>query len=231
MSWPILITGSSRGIGRFLAEQYLARGCHVFGCSRQPVDLTHDRYRHFVVDVADQGAVVGMFNEIRRTKLGLYALVNNAGAASMNHALTTPQTTMEKLLGANTMGTMLCCREAAKQMAPKKQGRIVNFSTIAVALDLQGESAYVASKAAVEAYTRVLAKEIGAKGITVNTLAPNPIKTDLIAGVPEEKIDLIIQRQAVKRYGTYQDVLKVIDFYLDPDNTLVTGQTIYLGGP
>jgi 3-oxoacyl-[acyl-carrier protein] reductase len=226
----ICITGASRGIGRFLTESFLDRGWVVFGCSRRASDLKHERYRHFEVDVADERLVVGMFTAIRQGQVPLYALINNAGVAAMNHAVTTPAATMEQVFRANALGTMLCSREAAKQMMLSQTGRIVNFGSIALALSLEGESAYVAAKGAVVAYTRVLARELGPKKITVNAIAPNPIKTDLIAGVPKEKLDRLVSRQAIPRYGTVQDVLRVIDFFIAPENDLVTGQVIYLGG-
>jgi 3-oxoacyl-[acyl-carrier protein] reductase len=229
-SRAICITGASRGIGRFLAETFIARGWTVFGCSRAPSDLKHERYQHFELDVSDERLVVAMFTAIRQRRVPLYALLNNAGVASMNHALTTPAATMERLLRVNAVGTMLCSREAAKQMLPRRAGRIVNFASVAVALDLEGESAYVAAKAAVAAYTRVLARELGPNGITVNAIGPNPIKTDLIAGVPAEALDRLVRRQAIPRYGTVEDVLRVVDFFLDPSSDFVTGQTIYLGG-
>jgi 3-oxoacyl-[acyl-carrier protein] reductase len=225
----ICITGASRGIGRFLAETFLSREWMVFGCSRSASDLEHERYQHFEVDIADEHSVVAMFTTIRQRNVPLYSLINNAGLASMNHALTTPAVTMEHLLRVNALGTMLCSREAAKQMLQRRTGRIVNFATVALALALEGESAYVASKGAVVAYTRVLAREIGPQGITVNAIAPNPIPTDLTAGVAKEKLDGVIARQANKRYGTAHDVLRVIDFFLDPANDLITGQVIYLG--
>ncbi len=231
MSKAILVTGSSRGIGRFLSETYLDRGWRVYGCARGESSIEHEQYRHFQLSVADEQAVVAMFRSIRQEGVPLWALLNNAGAAAMNHVMTTPSATMEKLLGVNVQGMMLCCREAVKLMAKDKQGRVVNTSTIASALNLEGEAVYVASKAAVESFSRVLAKEVGPLGITVNVVAPNPIQTSLIAGVPEEKIKKILERQAVKRLGTFEDVLRVVDFFLDEENTLVTGQCLYLGGP
>jgi 3-oxoacyl-[acyl-carrier protein] reductase len=227
----LLITGASRGLGRGLAEAYLARGWRVFGCSRGSSDLRHERYMHFELDVAAEKPVVAMFAEIRKAAGGIYALVNNAGTASMNHVLTTPYTTMQKLWGVNVLGTMLCCREAAKQMVLLRRGRIVNCGSVAVPWSLEGESVYTATKSAVEAYTRVLARELGDHGVTVNAVSPNPVKTDLIAGVPVEKMDRLVARQSIRRYGTVDDVLAVVDFFLDPKSALVTGQVVYLGGP
>jgi 3-oxoacyl-[acyl-carrier protein] reductase len=227
----IVVTGSSRGVGRGLAEVFLGRGWTVFGCSRSGSDLRHERYTHFEIDVADERAVVGMFAAVRKAGVPLSALVNNAGAASMNHMLTTPVATMHKLWGVNVLGTMICSREAAKQMVLRRRGRIVNCGSVAVPWSLEGESVYTATKAAIEAYTKVLARELGDYGITVNAVSPNPVKTDLIAGVPIEKMDRLVARQSIKRYGTIDDVLAVIDFFLDPRSGFVTGQTVYLGGP
>jgi 3-oxoacyl-[acyl-carrier protein] reductase len=225
-----LITGTRKGIGRFLAEHYLAQGHRVIGCSRSACDLQHDAYTHFELDVADEKATQKMFAGIRKQFGGLDHLINNAGTASMNHSLLTPGTTVDKLLKTNFIGTFYFCREAAKLMKKFKYGRIVNFTTVAVPLDLEGEAIYVSSKAAVEALTRVLAKEFAEFGITLNCVGPVPVQTDLIRAVPEDKIQQLIGRQAIKRFGRYEDVLNIVDFYLRPQSGFITGQTIYLGG-
>ncbi|MEO0694420.1 MAG: SDR family oxidoreductase [Pseudomonadota bacterium] len=226
----IAITGTRKGIGLFLAETFLERGWTVVGCSRGASDLNHPRYSHYELDVSDERAVVKMMQQVRRDHGGLDALLNNAGIASMNHALLTPGSTMERVFQTNVFGTFLFCREAAKLMGRKKFGRIVNFATVATPLKLEGEAVYAASKAAVVSLTEVLAREVAEMGITVNAVGPTPVPTDLVGSVPEEKMTALIARQAINCYGTMDDVLNVCDFFLDDRSDFVTGQTIYLGG-
>ncbi len=115
-------------------------------------------------------------------------------------------------------------------MKKHRYGRIINFSTVAVPMKLEGEAAYVASKAAVESLTNVLSREFANLGITVNTLGPVPIETDLIRSIPDDKIQNIVDRQAIRRLGRFEDVSNVTDFFLRPESDFVTGQNIYLGG-
>ena len=224
-----MITGTRKGIGRHLAEHFLAQGHTVLGLSRQESDLQHPAYEHHCLDITDEPAVLKLFGHIRTKHKKLNALVNNAGIASMNHALLTTLETGRKILETNVLGTFLFCREAAKLMQPEG-GRIINFTTVAVPLKLEGEALYAASKAAVEALTQVLAKEFAPLNITVNAVGPTPVKTDLIRGVPQEKLERLIARQALPRLGTVGDVTQVIDYYLAENSDYVTGQILYLGG-
>jgi 3-oxoacyl-[acyl-carrier protein] reductase len=231
MDGPVtLITGTRKGIGRWLAEHYVRAGHRVVGCSRGEVDWTLENYTHYQADVADEKAVRALFTDIRRKHGRLDHLINNAGVASMNHSLLTPLSTVESVLATNVTGTFLFCREAAKVMAKHGYGRIVNLTTVAIALRLEGEAIYVASKAAVLALTQVLAREFAELGITVNALGPTPIDTDLIRGVGGEKIERLLRRQAIPRLGSCEDVANVIDFYLRPESGFVTGQHLVLGG-
>lgn len=226
----ILITGSRKGIGAFLAHHYADRGWQVVGCSRSPSDWSHTAYDHFLADVGDEKSVTAMFAEIRRKYGRLDAAINNAGIATMNHVMLTPGATAERIFRTNTLGTFLVCREAAKLMVPKKAGRIVNFSTVAHPLNLEGEATYAASKAAVESLTRVMAREFAPWNITVNAIGPTPIDTDLIRGVPPEKIARLIERLPNKRLGMIAEVAHVTDFFLAPASDCITGQILYLGG-
>ena len=187
-------------------------------------------YKHYEADVSDEKAVLQIFSGIRKEYGRLDNLINNAGIASMNHTILTPLSSVHSVLNTNVVGTFLFCREAAKLMQKNKYGRIVNFATVATPLKLEGEALYAASKAAVVTLTQILAREFADLGITVNAVGPTPIKTDLIRGVPQAKMDSLLSRQAIREYGTFEDVSNVIDFYLMPESRFVTGQVIYLGG-
>jgi 3-oxoacyl-[acyl-carrier protein] reductase len=225
-----LVTGARSGIGRSVAEHLVKSGSIVIGCSRNEADWTLDGYTHVCCDVGDERQVRALVSGIRKEHGRLDHVVSCAGAASMNHALLTPAATLERLLSVNTMGTFLVAREAAKVMQTRRFGRIVNVSTVAVPLALAGEAAYVAAKAAVEALTRVLARELGPLGITVNAVGPGPIPTALIEGVPEHAIDELLGRMAIPRLATFEDVTNVVDFFLAGASSMVTGQVVYLGG-
>ncbi len=231
MDSPVtLVTGTRTGIGRHLAERLLADGHRVVGCSRSRPDWDSPGYQHYELSVVDEPAVAAMFSDIRKRYRRLDHLINNAGIASMNHALLTSLGSARRVLETNVLGTFLFCREAAKVMKRGRFGRIVNLSTVAVPLKLEGEAVYVASKSAVEALTHVLAREFSGFGITVNCVGPVPIETDLIRGVPSEKIDQLVDRQAIGKLGSFEDVANVVEFFLRPQSAMVTGQVIYLGG-
>ena len=226
----MVITGTRKGIGRHLAEHYLECGWVVAGCSREASDLSHPRYVHFCTDVSDEKGARDLFHDVGRRFGRLDGLINNAGIASMNHSLLTPMSTVHGIIQTNFVGTFLYCREAAKLMRSRKYGRIVNFATVATPLRLEGEAIYAASKAAVESLTQVLARELADFGITVNAVGPTPVPTDLIRSVPRAKMDALLARQAIRRFGEMRDIVNVIDFLLRPESDFVTGQVIYLGG-
>lgn len=230
MKKSIFITGTSKGIGKFLSESFLAKGFYVFGCSRSESSIENKNYKHFKINLNKEEEILSAFTTIRKSNTQFYGLINNAGIASMNHVLLTPTNTVKNIFDINFVATFICCREASKIMKKFKKGRIINFSTIAVPISLQGESVYASSKSAVESFSKSFSKEVSNYGITVNTIGPNPIKTDLIKNVDNNKLDNIIKRQTIKRYGKYEDVFNVVDFFLKEESDMLTGQKIYLGG-
>jgi len=230
MSKVIVITGTSKGIGKALAEYFLSQDDIVVGCSRAKPSIEHQNYRHFSLDVDDEKAVVRMIREIKKEFKHIDVLINNAGTASMNHILTTSKESTIRVLNTNFVGTFLFTREVSKVMMRQEKGRIINFSTVAKALNLDGEAIYASSKAAVETFSKTSAKELSPFGITVNVIAPTPIQTDLIKAVPKDKIKDLLDKQAIKRFGQFEDIINVVEFFASSKSSFITGQVIYLGG-
>ena len=230
MSKVIVITGTRKGIGRFLSEYYLSKGYIVAGCSRSESNLSHSNYSHYILDVSDETTVRKMITDVYKQHCRIDFLINNAGIASMNHSLFTPGSTIEKVLSTNVIGTFLFSREVAKIMVKQKSGRIINFTTIASPLDLAGEAIYASSKAAVEKFTKVFSKEIADYNITVNAIGPSPIKTDLIKNISEDKMNKLLEKQAIHQFGTFEDICNITDFFLKDESIRITGQIIYLCG-
>jgi len=161
----IIVTGASRGLGRAVTERLIDSGQEVLGLSREIEDSP---FNSIACDVSDYEAVKSVAVELKKGKKEISGLVNAAGIASMNLAVTTPPSMTQKLIQTNLLGTIHCCQIFAPLLIRKKAGSIINFSTIAVALGLKGESIYAASKAGVEGFSRAFAREMADFNIRVN---------------------------------------------------------------
>lgn len=226
----ILVTGSSRGLGRAFTEHYLQKGDEVYGCARSESEITDSNYHHFQIDISSPEEISRLFQMLRKQTRTIDVLINNAGIASMNAFALTPEKTYRKVFDINVQGTILFCQKALRFLRNSSNPRIINMSTVAVPFNLEGESIYAASKSAVETLTRIIAREYGHFGITCNAIGPSPIQTALIKGIASEKIDELIQRQAIPKMAMPEDVINLADFYLQPESKMITGQVVYLGG-
>jgi 3-oxoacyl-[acyl-carrier protein] reductase len=226
----ILITGNRKGIGLYLTKYYLELNFNVIGCSRGESSISHPNYLHMLCDVSDEKTVKKVVSEGKKRFGSIDILINNAGIASLNHSLLTPGSIVDKIFRTNYYGTFYFSRECAKVMMKDNWGRIINFSTVAVPLNLEGEMVYASSKAAIEKMTKIMAKELAPFNITVNALGPTPISTDLIKVVPKEKITKLLDSQLIHRLGECRDIENVMDFFIDKKSDFITGQILYLGG-
>jgi 3-oxoacyl-[acyl-carrier protein] reductase len=223
----VIVTGASRGLGRYCADQLHAAGYRVVGLGRS-ADTKSD-FEMRTANVASPESLAEALRDLRRDT-SVYALINAAGIASMNLVVTTPSETVRRIVETNLLGTIFCCQQVAPALIKRGGGRIVNFSTLGVPLAIKGEAIYVASKAGVEGFTRVFARELAPHGITVNAVAPGPIATALIAKVPKENVDAVVRQQIIPRQGTPEDVWNIVSMLLSPASSMISGQTLHVGG-
>ncbi len=223
----IIVTGASRGLGKAISERLIKSGEKVIGLTRSAQDLN---FKNFECDVGDYKSVKNAAREVRKLKIPVKAFINAAGVASMNMALTTDENTVQRLIQTNLVGTIYCCQLFAPIMLRQKYGSFINFSTIAVALALKGESVYAASKAGVETFSRTFAREMSDFNIRVNCIAPGPIKTDLLKGINETQIQKITSQQILTKQFQKSDVCDLVELLISKKASSLSGQVLSVGG-
>lgn len=227
----ILVTGTSKGIGKALIQHYASNGFFVIGCSRSESKYQNDNYQHFCLNISDEKQVIEMFSEIRKKYKRLDIVINNAGVLSTNYSLLTPLKTVQDTFSINMFGAFLICRESVKLMKENSFGRIINMSSIAVPLSSPGSSVYSSSKAALEQFSKVFAKEISSFGITVNTLGLSFVKdSGMITQITEKVVSDTVNQTIMKSVISVEDIINAIDFIINEKSKMITGQTLYLGG-
>jgi 3-oxoacyl-[acyl-carrier protein] reductase len=223
----IIITGASRGLGKAISERLEKKGEEVIGLARSLSDLSIEGIE---CDVSDHASVKNAYREVKRLKKPLKAFINAAGVASMNMAVTTDESTVQKLIQTNLVGTIYCCQLFAPIMLRQKQGSFINFSTIAVSLALKGESVYAASKAGVESFSRTFSREMADFNVRVNCIAPGPIETDLLRGITDAQIKKIISQQVIPKQFQKSDVCDLVELLIDSRASSLSGQVLNIGG-
>lgn len=223
----VVVTGGSEGIGRAVVDALGYTDSFIVSRSYSgPSD------QGFSCDIADAEQVARLGRTLREINKfrPITGLVNAAGIASMNLALMMPPETVYKIINTNLVGTILVNQAVAKLLIRNNGGSIVNFSTIAVALGLEGEAVYAASKAGVEQFSNILAKELSGFGVRVNVVAPGPIETKLIGGIDKQKIEKITDRQVMQRSFTTAEVASLVKWLLSNDSSAISGEVLSVGG-
>ena len=228
----VVITGSSRGIGRGLAEFFLERDCSVVGCSRGPSTFEAPLYQHAEVDVGDEKQVREWVRSIKTTHGRTDVLICNAGLVRSALLLTvTPGDVLEGFLRTNVAGVYYVLREISKVMILRGYGRIITVSSMLTALHEEGTSAYSAAKAAVTEITKVAARELAPCGITCNVIAPavtmtGPAEALATNGDWQQRM---LEKQTIKRPLTIAEICHAAAFLAAPESGCITGQVITLG--
>jgi 3-oxoacyl-[acyl-carrier protein] reductase len=234
-----IVTGASRGIGAAVAERLADDGFTVvinYSSDSAPAEALarkiEDKGGRAVTakaDVSNAQAVRGMFDAAEAAFGGVDVLVNNAGIMPLSTIADTDDATFERLINVNLKGTFNTLREAAKRL--REGGRIINFSSSVVGLLQPTYGVYAGTKAAVEAMTSILAKELRGRSITVNAVAPGPTATDLFMhGKPQEVVDRFAKLAPLERLGQPADIAATVAFLAGPDGAWINGQTLRANG-
>ena len=234
-----IVTGASRGIGQVIAEELARNGAKVVinyaGSTLKATQVAqkiNDEGGTAVPIQADISAVAEvetLFSKTMDTYGKVDILVNNAGIMITKPSVDITEEDFDKTMAVNVKGTFFACQQAAKYMS--NNGRIINFSTSVVGNMFPTYSVYAGTKGAVEQFTRQLAKEFGAKGITINAIAPGPVNTELFKdGKTQEQIEALSKMNALSRLGEPMDIAKVVLYLAGEESQWITGQTIRANG-
>ncbi|MGI5241590.1 SDR family oxidoreductase [Dactylosporangium sp. CA-139066] len=233
-----VVTGGSRGIGRAVAERLARDGQDVVvvyasndteaNAAVAAIEAAGVRAAAVRADVADEAAVAGLFDTVERDFGGVDVVVNAAGVMALSPVADLDLDAFDRIHRINVRGAFVVAREAARRLRPG--GALVSFSSSQTRLLSPSYAAYVASKAAVEALTPILAKELRGRDVTVNAVAPGPTATDLfLDGKDAATVERIAGLNPMGRIGTPDDIAEVVSALAGPARW-VNGQTVYVNG-
>ena len=233
------ISGAGSGIGAATALRFAEEGALVVLCGRriEPLQAVAAQIRDqggraecAVADVSNEAAYVGAINETAQRHGRLDILVNNAGIGSIDAFAQTPDENWQRVIGVNLTGPFYCSREAVKLMlAAATPGVIINISSTS-ALTGEGPSHYCAAKAGVMGLTRSMARELAGNGIRVNTIVPGPTNTPMMADIPQDWMQSMLNAIPLGRMGETDEIARVAAFLASDDAAFITGQNLAVNG-
>ena len=232
-----LVTGATRGIGKAIADLLAARGAVVVGTATTEEGAA--QVREFLrsrggeglrLDVADQANIDAVFG-VLKGNIGLPdILVNNAGIARIRLLMTMSDEDWQTVLDVNLTSVFRMSRACVRGMMKKRWGRIINITSVLGETGIAGQTNYCASKAGIVGFSKALAKEVGAKGITVNCVSPGFVPTDMTAGISKEELDGQIGLTAVKRAGATVDIANAVAYLCSSEASFITGESLHVNG-
>ena len=223
----VIVTGGNRGIGKGIVQSLLEKRYLVLATSRDSskFDYSHLNLKLANLDVCDQSSIDN-FQKIAN-EFDPDILINNAGATRDKLFLRMTTADWDEVINTNLNSVFKITKLVVKGMLKKKWGRIINISSISGLMGNPGQTNYSASKAGVDAFTRSLAKELGSRNITVNSIAPGFIQTDMTDNLIDEEL---IKKIPLKRVGKVEDVASLVNFLATEESNYITGQTLVVDG-
>jgi len=239
MSSPrsVIVTGGSRGLGAAFVEAFLKDGDNVATCSRSRTPQVDDwesscaeRFHHVAFDMRDRAAADAFAADVITRFGNIDILINNAGLAREAVLALFPDSDLDEIVDINLTSTMYFTKTVVRRMLVQGSGRIINISSIIGRSGYRGLSVYGATKAALDGFTRALARELGPRGITVNSVAPGYLRTEMTDTLSGDQLGQIERRTPIGRLGTPEDIVGAVSFLMSPAADFITGQVLVIDG-
>lgn len=234
-----LVTGASRGIGQAIARRLGAEGAIVIGTATtqsgaEAISATLDeagiRGRGLCLNVTDMASVTAVIKMITEAFGAPAILVNNAGITRDNILMRMKDDEWDSVISTNLGSIYRLCRACVRGMVKAREGRIINISSVVGSMGNAGQSNYAAAKAGLEGFSRSLARELGSRQITVNSVAPGFIDTDMTRSLSEEHREMLLTQVPLARLGKPEEIAGVVAFLAGEAGAYVTGETIHVNG-
>lgn len=234
-----LITGSARGIGKSIARLFAEQGAQVVIADifQEDIDATVQEFTSeglkaagYRCNITSEEEVQNMMKDIYQQFNSIDILINNAGITADTLFIRMKKIDWDKVINVNLTGTFICTQKAAKYMMKQRHGKIVNISSVIGFIGNFGQANYAASKGGIIAFTKSVSKELASRNINVNAVAPGFIRTAMTDALPEEIQQKYLENISLKRFGTPEDVGKLVLFLSSEDSDYITGQTIIIDG-
>ena len=235
----VLVTGASRGIGKAIAKELAGRGATVIGTATsvagaegisEYLSAAGFKGAGHVLDVVDPGSIKTLMDYIAAEYGAVSVLVNNAGITRDNLLMRMKEDEWDAVINTNLGSVYRLSKACLRGMMKKRHGRIINIGSVVGITGNPGQANYTAAKAGVIAFSKSLAREIGSRGITVNTVAPGFIDTDMTRALPDEQRDTLLGQIALGRLGQVGDIAMAVAFLASEEAAYITGETLHVNG-